>query len=432
MNRREFLITSSAAGGLLLLPSCSTFMGFANGRMNIAAIGCGRRAQANIKAILSVADSANAQFSAVCDVDRKRALESAKMIEMHYEAQGYAHKIKVFTDSDELLENSWIDTVVISVPDFSHARVGIAAARRNKDIYIEKPLTYTIEEGQELVREVRKNKLILQTGTQQRSSLYFRRVCEIARNGLLGDLRKVDVYLPIDFGTGTPDPMPVPDNLNYEAWLGDAPFKEYTEQRVHPQADFSRPGWMQIEDYNHGMIANWGAHMLDIVQWGLGTEDSGPTMINATSTYEDRGLWDVHTKIVAENMYANGVTLHLHALEKGNREDAGIRFTGTEQWAFCGRGNFDSSNRELLRWEPGESDITLYKSTHHHRDFLDAIVSRRDPCSPVDVAHRSNSLCVLNAISAKLGREIRWNPKAERFIDDDMANRMLKDMRLRA
>ena len=253
----------------------------------------------------------------------------------------------------------------------------------------------------------------------------------MVRNGLLGDLKAIDVYLPIDFGMGNPEPMPVPENLDYKAWLGNAPFKPYTEQRVHPQADYSRPGWMQIEDYNHGMIANWGAHMLDIVQWGNGTEDSCPTLIKASSNYEERGLWDVHTQIIAENMYANGVTMRLHALEKGNRSDAGVKFTGKDDWARTGRGSFDSSNRELLRWEPGEKDINLYKSTNHHRDFLESVRNRTDPCAPVDVAHRSNSLCVLNAISAKLQRELRWNPEKERFVDDDMANRMLADMRLR-
>lgn len=421
-------------GGLLAIPGCASFTGGANDRMNMAAIGCGRRGRGNIRNMISTGAEFNVQFVAVCDVDEKRARETKTFIEEIYAEEGYEVDIRVYTDPDRLLRKRSIDGVVISLPDHQHAAVAIAAANAGKDIYLEKPLTFTIREGQDLVKAVRNNRVILQTGTQQRSSLYFRRVCELARNGILGDLKAIEVRLPKDLGYGEPAPMPVPDNLDYRAWQGDAPLRPYTEDRVHPQEGYGRPGWMQVEDYCHGMITNWGAHMLDIAQWGNGTDYGGPTRIKAWSTYEDRGLWNVHTTISSECTYGNGVELRVITLDEGedkvNRQGSGVKFIGTKAWARTQRGAFEASDRELLRWEPGPNDIQLVVSNNEYRNFYEAMRDRTDPCSPVEIGHRSNSLCVLHQISAKLGREIHWDPSTERAIGDPMANRMLEDMRL--
>lgn len=430
MQRRQFIATTLVAGGMLAIPGCAGFDGSANNRVNMALIGCGRISRSHIRNFLAVAAEFNAQFSAVCDLDGHRAEDTAAHLEELYAQDGYKVSIKVYHDYRKLLRSRSIDLVVIGVPDHWHARIAIDAAEAGKDLYLEKPITFTISEGSELVRAVRENRVVFQAGTQQRSSIYFRRVCELARNGLLGDLRQIQVFLPQDSGYGNPEPMPVPKYFDFQTWLGDAPLHPYTIDRCHPPDSYGRPGWMQVEDTCLGMITNWGSHMLDIAQWGRGDELGGPVWVKAESQYEDRGLWNVHTWIIAECGYADGVNLLIRSIPPDSVENPRVLFMGSREWAVCQRGSFEASDRDLLRWEPGPGDIHLYPSSNHQRDFLEAVRSRKDTGIPVEVAHRSNSLCLLNAISAKLKRRLSWDPDSQRFLDDAQANRMLFDMRL--
>lgn len=383
----------------------------------------------DMRNLLRVADKHNAIFTAVCDLDERRLSEGKRLVEEFYTEAGHRHSIAIYHRAEDLLKDRSIDAVLVAVPDHSHASVAIAAARAGKDIYLEKPLTYTVDEGRELVRAVRRNGCILQAGTQQRSSIYFRKVCELVRNERIGELRRIEVRIPMDEGYGDPMEMPVPDGFDYRAWLGKAPYKPYTEDRVHPQADFTRPGWMQVSDYGHGNITNWGSHMVDIAQWGNGTDLSGPVQIEAEATFEDRGVFDVHRRFRARNRYANGVELDLRTLDENEEIDPGVRFIGSNGWVACERGSFMAHDRDLLRWEPGPTDISLPRSTNHHADFLEAVRARRDPICPVEIAHRSNTVCLVNLISAKLGRPLRWNPDEEAFRDDPEANQYLSEMR---
>jgi len=281
-------------------------------------------------------------------------------------------------------------------------------------------LTYSVVEGQALVRAVRENDVVLQTGSQQRSDTRFRRACELVRNGRIGKLHAIRVKLPTDHGTGNPTPMPVPPKLNYEMWLGPTPQVAYTEHRVHPQADFSRPGWLQIESYCRGMITGWGAHMFDIAQWGHGSDGSGPVEMEATGEFPDRGLFNVHTDFQASGRYSDGVEL-----VASSGTPAGVTFEGDAGSISVTRSSLDVQPAAILDEPIGQNEVSLYKSNNHMRNFLECMKTRAEPICPVEVGHRSNSVCVITHVAMKLGRKLRWDPEAQRFIDDDAANAML-------
>jgi len=325
-----------------------------------------------------------------------------------------------YSDFRELLALKDIDGVLIVTPDYWHAVHGVAAAKAGKDIYLEKPMTFSIVEGQKLVKAVRQNKRILQVGSQQRSSVYFRMACELTRNRRIGKLHTIRVWLPEDQGSGNPNVLPVPKNLNYDFWMGPTSEEPFTEDSVHPQRNYSRPGWLQIERYCRGMITGWGSHMNDIAQWGNGSEESGPVEIAATAEFPDRGLFNVHTSFHSDAVYSNGVKL---IQETGS--PAGVRFEGENGWIFVQRGKIEASQKSILQEEIGKDETKLYVSTNHMKNFLECMRSRKDPIAPVEVGHRSNSICILTHIAMKMGRKLQWDPQVERFVNDDEANSFL-------
>ena len=281
--------------------------------------------------------------------------------------------------------------------------MGVAAAAAGKDIYLEKPMTYSIAEGQKLVSAVRKNGRILQVGSHQRSSVHFLIACELVRNGRLGKLRTIRVTLPEDQGAGDPRPTPVPKNLDYDFWAGPATPASFCEDRVHPQTSYERPGWLQTESNCLGMITGWGTHMVDSAQWGHGTDGTGPISVEARAEFPDRGSFNVHTKFQAEAVYADGIRM---IMETG--DPAGVRFEGDAGWVFVQRGVLKASEPGILRWKPGQGAVKLEESGNHMKNFLEAMRSRKDPVAPVEVGHRSNSICVMTHIAMKLGRKLAW------------------------
>lgn len=424
MKRRDFLKTASVSLAAPMIVRSSVFSRPApSDQLILGCIGVGRQGQANMMELIYRGLETGSRVVAVCDLDRHRLDNARWLAEKTYALELGLNKyagIKAYHDFRELLARKDIDGVVISVPDFWHGIVALAAARASKDIYLEKPLTYSLVEGQKLVKAIRQKKLVLQTGSQQRSSVYFLKACEIVRNGLIGQLQAIKVRLPEDTGRGDPRPMPVPPNLDYEFWLGPTPEAPYTEDRVHPQMSYDRPGWMQVEPYGRGMITNWGAHMLDIAQWGHDTERTGPVSIEAEAEFPERGLFNVHTRFRAEAVYADGVVL---AMESG--DPSGVRFEGSEGWLFVRREGIEVSNPALLGYQPGSGQARLYHSSNHMKNFLECLRSRQDPAAPVEVGHRSNSLCIITHIAMKLGRKLRWDPGQEKFIGDEEANRLL-------
>jgi predicted dehydrogenase len=366
-----------------------------------------------------------AQVVAVCDVDSNRTKFAKQIVEDKYAARTAGGTYKgcaAYGDFRVLLGRDDIDAVTISTADHWHALPAIAAAKAGKDIFVQKPMTLTIPEGRVLSDTATRYERVLLVGSQQRSDARFRFACELVRNGRIGKLRTVKVGLPTDPGT-TPQPaMPVPQHLDYDMWLGPTPWADYTEKRVHPKAGYGRPGWLRISEYCCGMITGWGSHHLDIVQWGMGTEHTGPAQIEAWAEYPGDGLWDVHGRFRIEYTYANGVKV-ICADNATNKQ--GVLFEGTEGWVYVKRKIIDAYPRSLLTSAIGPDEIQLYRSNNHKENFLNCIRTRSQTVAPVEVGHRSGTVCVLGYIAMRLGRKLKWDPQRERFINDSEANRML-------
>lgn len=427
-NRRQFLKNSAitAASTIFAVPMIVPKSAFgANApseQILVGCIGVGRMGLSDMKEVLGFKQ---VQVVAVCDVDSKRANYARQLAETHYSRQSSAGTYKgcaAYRDFRDLIERKDIDAVMICTPDHWHALPAIAAAKAGKDIFVQKPLTLTIQEGRVLSDTVRRYGRVFQVGSQQRSESNFRFACELVRNGRIGKLQQVLVGLPTDPAGGLEAPMPVPENLDYDTWLGPAPWAEYTEKRVHPQKGYDRPGWLQIQDYGAGMITGWGAHHNDIAQWGMGTEYTGPVEIQGRAEYPKDGLWDVHGAFRIEYVYANGVKL-VCADDKKNKP--GVLFQGTEGWVYVDRGKIDAQPKSLVTSTIGPDEVHLYQSNNHKGNFFECIKSRAETVAPVEIAHRSCTICLLGDIAMRLGRKLKWYPERERFTNDDQANRML-------
>jgi predicted dehydrogenase len=417
--------------------------------IHVGSIGCGRISVGHD--MPGVARYPGARIVAVCDIDKNRAAAGPAAVRSNYQAAAQYNgglkgdwEISVYHDYKELLANKDIDAVHISLPDHQHAIVAVHAINAGKDVYLQKPASLTIEEGRILSDVVKKSGRILQMGSQQRSSdpwPQFKRVCELVRNGRIGELKAVEVGLPGDPGGGNKIQMPLPTNLDYDAWLGATPEVYYTEDRVHAQdastkGVASRPGWLRCEQFGAGMITGWGAHHIDTAHWGMGTELTGPIEIwgHANFPTDDpgyNGLWDVHGIFRTEALYANGVHMIV-----SNELPNGVKFIGSDGWLWATRGNYrvtdtdpvadttgvkpiDSSNPKLLQSVIGPNEIHLYESSEQHANWLDCVRTRKAPSAPVEVGHRSCSACLLHHIAMKLKRKIYWDPAKETFTDKD-------------
>jgi myo-inositol 2-dehydrogenase / D-chiro-inositol 1-dehydrogenase len=421
INRRRFLQSLAVAGvAPLILPSRVFGESGANARINLGAIGCGRMGRTNIGNTIAAADRFNARFIAVCDVDRNRLRQTASMIKSRVEG---TEDLSEYTDYRELLSRDDIDAVVISTPDHSHGMIALAAIRAGKDVYVEKPLTFGVKEGRELVQAVRQHGRILQVGSQQRSSVHFRRVCELARSGRLGRLETIEVGLPMDSGHADPAPMETPNTLDYDLWLQPGRPFPYSEFRVHPRQGYGRPGFLQVASHCRGMITGWGSHMVDNAIWGMGLDDKTPFTVKGSADFPDRGLFDVHTNLHAELTFPDGLVMKITC---DAQAQAGVRFNGSEGWAHAWRGRFEASERSLLQ-EADPSTRILAVSNNHQSNWLESIRSRQDPIAPVDEGHLTNNLCVaaLAACQAAGGRELAWNPLTEEFSGHAEANKIL-------
>ena len=303
---------------------------------------------------------------------------------------------------------------------------------------MQKPTSLTVEEGRILSDIIQKKGTILQVGTQQRSMSQFRVAAELVRNGRIGELHTVKVGLPGDPSGPEAPKIPVPSNLNYYMWLGQTPLMDYTEIGVHPQQGYSRPGWLRIEQFGAGMITGWGQHHYDSAAWGMDTELTGPISVQAVAEFPKSGLWNVHGDFMSKAEYENGITMYTSSGGYTN----GIKYIGTEGWIFVSRGAYtasasdpvaaaksskalDASDPKILTSVIGPDEMHLYKSDEQHGNWLDCIESRKPPISPVEMGHRACSICLITHISMKLKRKLNWNPKKEKFINDDEANSML-------
>ncbi len=443
MKRRNFLkTTSAAAASAMVIPTVvpSSVFGKSapSNKIQIGQIGCGRIARGHDLPGTMRWDIA--RVIAVSDVDSNRMKEGKELVEGFYarkENSDKAIEVKMYDDYKEMLLNPEIDAVIISTPDHWHSQPAIEACLAGKDIYLQKPTSLTITEGRMLSDIARKQGTILQLGTQQRSSDQFRIAAELVRNGRIGKIHTVKVGLPGDPSGPEAGPEPIPENLNYDMWLGSTPYVYYTEMGVHPKKGYDRPGWLRREQFGAGMITGWGQHHFDSAAWGMDTEYTGPVSLEAVAEFPKFGLWDVHGDFMVKAEYENGITMYT----SGGFPN-GIRYEGTDGWIFVSRGNYqatasdpvsqerssralNASDPEILKSVIGENEIHLYVSEEQHKNWLDCIVSRKDPISPPEIGHRTCSVCLLSHIAMKLPRKLYWDPVVERFINDDEANAML-------
>jgi len=426
VSRRDFLKTSAAAGAGLAIPTVvpSSVFGVQapSERINVGCIGVGRMGTGDLGEALGFKQ---VQVVAVCDLDATRVKIAQKRVESTYAKRSPGGDYKgcaVYGDFRELLARSDIDAVQIATPDHWHTLPVLEAARSGKDIFLQKPLTLTIPEGRALSDTVRRYGRVFQVGSQQRSDKEFRTACELVRNGRVGKLHTVRIGFGTDPGCRPQPTMPVPEGLNYEMWLGPAPWAPYTEERVHPQKGLGRPGWLRISDYGAGMITGWGSHHLDIAHWGMDTELTGPVEIMGEAEFPKDGLWDVHGDFRIEYTYANGVKL-IAADEK--KIKGGVRFEGDKGWVWVTRGAIDAEPKSLLQETIGPGETKLYVSSNHKGNFYECVRSRAPTIAPVEVGHRSCSACLLGDIAMRTGRKLQWDPAREQFVNDDAANRML-------
>jgi predicted dehydrogenase len=446
IGRRKFLkdTVKTAAGTAvaLHLPSIVPASVFGknapSNRINVAAIGTGRISRGHD--MPGVWKHDYAQIMAVCDLDLKRATEGKQLVNDFYTKRDNKpyDGVKLYTDYRELLQNKDIDAVLISTPDHTHAMIGVAAAHAGKHIYMQKPASLTIAEGRIISNVVQKSGVKFQIGSQQRSSDQFRYAAELVRNGRIGELKTVYVGLPGDPPGGKKEEMPLPANFNYDMWLASTPEVYYTEDRVHPQVGYGRPGWLRCEQFGAGMITGWGAHHIDSAHWGMGMEASGPVEIWAQHVeFAKDGLWDVHGIFKTGAKYANGVTMMV-----SNEFPNGIKFEGTKGWIFVSRGDYqatssdpnagtvqakklDASDPKLLTSVISENEFHFTVSKDHHGNWLEAIRDSKNTIAPVEEAHRACSACLLHHISMKLKRKLYWDPAKEQFKNDAEANSML-------
>jgi predicted dehydrogenase len=439
-SRRTFLKTSlgaaAAAGFPTIVPSSVFGQLSPSNRINVGAIGVGRISRGHDLPGIWKYDQAN--IMAVCDLDANRVERGKALINGYYSKKtgkpydgvtGYHHY-------RELLANKDIDAVVISTPDHQHAIVAVDAVRAKKDVYLQKPASLTISEGRHMSDQVTASKQILQIGSQQRSWKQFYRACELVRNGRIGEIKHVEIGLPGDPAGGDSAPMPVPTGFQYDAWLGSTPEVPYTVDRVMPTKDFSRPGWLRVEQFGAGMITGWGAHHVDTAHWGMNTELTGPVEIWGTAEFPTSGLWDVHGKFLTHARYANGITMDI----SGDFPN-GIKWYGSKGWLFVTRDEMTTptatagqttkieplmaSDPKILDSVIGPNEVHLYQSDDQHGNWLDCIKSRKAPTAPAEIGHRACSTCLLHHIAMKTKRHLHWDPAKERFVNDDAANAML-------
>lgn len=392
-------------------------------RITVGFLGTGRQAMyANIPGFLAEPD---AQIVAVCDVDGWRMERARAKVEEGYAGRGSATGYRgcvAERDWRAVVAREDVDAVMISTPDHWHVPMALAALGAGKDVACEKPLTRNISEGRALAEAVRREGRVFRTDSEFRSLRSFHRAAQWVRNGRIGTLRRVVSATPKDGTLGPQPEMPVPPELDYAMWLGAAPERPYTVQRVHPrQDDRGRPGWICIRDYADGMLANWGAHLNDIALWAADLEHTGPVAVRATGTFPPAGnLWDVVQEFEATFQYANGVELVCRT------ETPYLRFEGSGGWIEVRYPNdVRVSDERLMEWEPGEGDERLPFKTSEKRDFLDAVTSRRQPMFDAEAGHRNATLSHLALASMELGRELKWDPVAEVVRDDAEANRRL-------
>ncbi len=379
----------------------------ASERIALGFIGVGNMGGGHLGNFLGIGE---VQIVAICDVDKAKREAAREQVERHYADQreaGTYTGCETFNEFESLLARPDIDAVLIAVPDHWHAIISIAACRAGKDVYCEKPLSLTVREARAMADAVRRYGRVFQTGSQQRSSENFRRACELVRSGRIGKVHEVEVNIGVPSTDKQFAPEPVREGLDWDRWLGPAPWAPYNAERC--SGSYSG-GWRLVRDYSGGMTTDWGAHHFDIGQWGLGMDESGPVEIIPP---DEPGGWGLTF------VYENGVRMF-----RGPKAN-GIQFRGSDGMIEVNRGHFRAEPAALADEPLAPGDVHLYESPGHQVDWLRCIRTRQRPICDVEIGCRTITACHLGNIACWLGRKIRWDPRKEEIIGDGEAARWL-------
>jgi predicted dehydrogenase len=419
ITRRQFLRKAAfAAAGTATFPYVvsSSASGKAgsiapSNRIVMGAIGIGWQGMGNMRGFL---EKDEVQFVAVCDVDKNHLDKAKRTVDDKYGNNDCA----AYSSFRELIGRGDLDAVCIALPDHWHAIPVIAAARAGLDIHGEKPLSHTLVEGRAMSDAVSRYGRIWQTGSWQRSVANFHHACQLVRNGRIGKVYKVEVGL----GGGYRDyaktedkqtPGPPPQELDYDFWLGPAPWAPYCPARVHKN-------WRWHLDYGGGRIMDWVGHHVDIAHWGLGLDYAGPVEVEGWGSYPAQGVWNAPTEYEFTCKYANGLEMVVSSSFPG-----GAKWYGRDGWVYVDRGRLDANPKSVLKEVIGPDEVQLYNSRDHLQDFLGCVKSRQLTITPCEVAHRSASVGHLGMIAIALSRKIRFNPDTEQILGDSTATKML-------
>jgi predicted dehydrogenase len=425
VNRRDFLrLATVAAVSPMIVPRHVVARSQTiapSDRITLASIGVGSMGGGHVRGFLKMPD---VRYLAVCDVRQENLQKAKAAVDQAYGDSSCSAS----TDFREVLARPDIDAVVIATGERWHPLIGIEAARRRKHMYCEKPLSVTLAEGWALREAVKKYGVVFQFGTQQRSSHNYRLTAELVRNGYIGDVKTIMIG---SAGGGPPKPEPPetlkepPPGFDYDRWLGPAPYVPYSDVRV------SRT-WMFIRDYGLGCLGGaWGIHDVDAAQFFLDTDDAPPLEIEGRARYYE-DIRDVPYSWTVEQKYANGVNvIHMDLVTAKARakqfEFGGMAslVTGSKGWIWVSRQRVRTEPESLEQTVISDQEKRVIFSDDHKRNFLDAIRKRQQPISTLVSAVHAETSCQQADIAMQLQRKLRWDPKAERFIDDEQANRML-------
>jgi len=414
VSRRHFLGTAAiGVAGVAMFSSLSACkQKVADTDLKLGFIGMGRQSMFLLSGFIQIP---GVKVVAGCDVYGVKRKRFEKKVAHFYQKAGKQVEIQTYEKFEDLLSRSDINAVVIAVPDHSHARIAIAACKAGKDVYLEKPMTFTIKEGQELRRVVRETNRILAIGSQQRSDPNFQHAVQLVQSGAIGPIEKVHAYVgapprPFDLQV-----EPIPSDLNWDMWQGSlpevVPFNHELDPpiTIEPEKNEECWGaWRWYKGMGGGFTTDWGAHMFDIAQWGLGMDRNGPVEISPVAD----GTQYMQFK------YANGVLLTSEPFDEKNTK--GVKFIGKDGWIEVSRGYFKASDDKFLPPAKAEAkDNEPYENKIPHQlNFIQAVRDRKDPVVPVEIGHSSCTVCTLGNIACELKRTIKWNPATETFVDD--------------
>jgi len=422
VTRRRFLVLAGAALALpAIIPSRALGRDGApppSRRITLGLVGCGNMGSQNAESFLG---QKGCQVVAACDVDKKHLENGVNLVNKKYGNQD----CKPYHDYRELMARTDIDAVMLALPDHWHALAAVEAARHKKDIYGEKPLAHTIAEQQAMVRAVQENQRIWQTGSFQRSLPNFRKAAEIVRNGMIGQVIRVEVGLPGDNHNSGNEarcmtPSDPPPELDYETWIGPAQMMPYIQGRTHRN-------WRWNYNTGGGQLMDWIGHQCDIAHWGCDFDTTGPSEIEGHGVFPPKeAVWNTCTKYRIELRYPRDITMII----AGGYPDirGGVKWIGTNGWVWVDRGAFEGSNEEWRDYRslPEElRKVKLYESANHHQNFLDCVQSRKPTITPVETAHHSAIPGHLGLISMLVGRKIKWDAQAEQILGDAAASQLL-------